>query len=141
MFLLLRTVAGVRSLPYICHRSHRGYVFNWFDPSLASGWFSNSSWLQSVTKPFGQNSKRAYVYNIIEPRTPVGKYLRKMFLASARPNVVQGGGGSDSVIMLNSIWKCVNMYILYHCPKTLCHALIVDTDFQYIALVYRLCIL
>jgi hypothetical protein len=32
-----------------------------------------------------------------------------------------GGGGRDSVIMLNSIWKCTYMYILYHCPKTFCH--------------------
>jgi hypothetical protein len=38
-----------------------------------------------VTKQFGQNSKRAYIYNIIDPppvQCCVWKYPRKMFLAS-----------------------------------------------------------
>ena len=83
--------------------------------------------LKSVTKHFGQNSKRAYIYNIIDrPHPPFnvlyGNTCAKCSLPGTQHCLGWGSrGGRDSGFMLNSIWKCGDMYILYHCPKTFCH--------------------
>jgi hypothetical protein len=80
--------------------------------------------LQSVTKQFGQNSEKAYVYNIIDPRTPVQccvwKYLRKMFLANY-PTLFRVGEGGIVFYAEQYLEMRRYVYILYHCPKTFCH--------------------
>ena len=71
--------------------------------------------LQSVTKHFGRNSKIVYIYNLIDPRTPpfnvvCGNTCAKCSLPATQHCL--GWGREGQCFMLNSIWKCRDMYIL-----------------------------